>query len=210
MNTKQIFAFTATLIGVLAFGSVFLFMKNSNKPDAGAQKDNSQSASAITIGPRDARVTVVEFFDFQCPYCKQAHPTLMRIMEEYQGKSVRFMFRHFPLISVHPLALPAANASLCANEQNKFLAYANILFTKQDKLSAAVMLSSAQELGINLEQFNACLSEKRYESIIREDVRDALALGVEGTPTWYINDVRLKGALPYETFKSAIDKELNK
>lgn len=134
----------------------------------------------------------------------------MRIMEEYKEKSVRFMFRHFPLISNHPLALPAANASLCANEQNKFLAYANLLFEKQDQLSAAVMLSSAQELGINLEQFNACLSERRYENLIREDVRDALALDIEGTPTWYINDVQLKGALPYETFKSAIEKELNK
>lgn len=209
MSTKHIIAFTAVLLAVLALGSVALFVKNSGMKSTAGQ-NRSQSASAIAIGPDNARVTVVEFFDFQCPYCKQAHPTLMRIMKEYEGQPVRFMFRHFPLISNHPLALPAANASLCANEQNKFIPYANLLFEKQNELSAALMLSAAQETGIVLEQFNTCLAEKRYEYLIREDVRDALALDIEGTPTWYINDTRLKGVLPYETFKAAIAQELNK
>lgn len=209
MNAKHITAFTATFLAVLMLGSAVLFVKNSGIKSANKQ-NRSQSASAVTIGPTIARVTVVEFFDFQCPYCKQAHPTLMRIMKEYENQPVRFMFRHFPLISNHPLALPAANASLCANEQSKFFPYATLLFEKQDELSASVILSVAQETGIALEQFTTCLAEKRYESLIREDVRDALALGIEGTPTWYINDTRLKGALSYETFKTAIEKELNK
>lgn len=167
------------------------------------------SPSAVSIGPKDARVTVVEFLDFQCPFCRAAHPTFMRLLQEYQGQSVRFVFRHFPIVSIHPHALPASNASLCAHEQGQFLPYYNLLYTRQDEISLAGLVTFARELNLNLQQFNSCLAEKRYESMIKEDVRAALDLGVEGTPTWFINDVRLVGALPYETFKNTIENELN-
>lgn len=120
------------------------------------------------------------------------------------------MFRHFPLISIHPLALPASNASLCANEQKKFLPYYDLLYTRQDEISLANLVTFAKSLDLNLQQFNACLADKRYESLIRQDVRDGLNLGLEGTPTWFVNSTRLVGAVPYETLKEAIEKELNK
>ena len=120
------------------------------------------------------------------------------------------MFRHIPLISIHPLALPASNASLCANEQKKFLPYYDLLYTRQDEISLANLVIFAESLGLNLQQFNTCLSDKRYESLIRQDVRDGLSLGLEGTPTWFVNNTRIIGAVPYETLKSTIDKELEK
>ena len=129
-------------------------------------------------------------------------------MQEYQGASVRFVFRHFPIISVHPQALPASNASLCAHEQGKFLIYYDLLYTRQNEISPAGLTTFARDAGLNLQQFNTCLGERRYEPQIKNDVRDGLELGVEGTPTWFVNDVRLVGALPYETFASAIEQEL--
>ena len=221
MSSKHLFAFIGSLILILALGGLFLFrdtLKMMSLPTVA--KSSSQisqrsklspfSPSAISVGPENAKVTVVEFLDFQCPFCKAVHPTLMQLLKEYQGQSVRFVFRHFPLISIHPLALPASNASLCANEQQKFLPYYDLLYTRQDEISSASLVTFAQELGMNLQQFNACMAEKRYESSIRTDVKDGLALGIEGTPTWFINDTRLVGALPYETFKEAIEKALQK
>lgn len=221
MKGKHITAFIAALLIILGAGALFLFAQQGGLPTLPLMQapQNSSSAntggaitspSSITIGPKNAKVTVVEFLDFQCPFCRAVHPTFMKIMQDYADQPVRFMFRHFPLISIHPLALPASNASLCAHEQDKFLPYYNLLYTRQDEISLAGLVSFAQGLGLNLKQFNTCLAEKRYESLIRQDVSDALSLHIEGTPTWFVNDTRLVGALPYETFKAAIDKELTK
>lgn len=224
MPSKHLFAFIASLVAILVAGGLLSFREPLTQilqppsrvltsPTA-LSKDANQSAqifspSAVSIGPKDARVTVVEFLDFQCPFCRAAHPTFMRLLQEYQGQSVRFVFRHFPIVSIHLQALPASNASLCAHEQGQFLPYYNLLYTHQDEISGAGLVTFARELNLNLQQFNTCLAEKRYENMIREDVRAALDLGIEGTPTWFVNDIRLVGALPYETFKSTIEKELN-
>ncbi|MBI4252691.1 DsbA family protein [Candidatus Uhrbacteria bacterium] len=221
MSTQQLFAFLGSLIVILGIGGFLTFqdriLPGKNPSATSARKNAStpidgaiQSSDAVTIGPDQATVTVVEFIDFQCPFCRAAHPTLARIMDEYKDRPVRFMFRHFPIISIHPLALPASNASLCANEQKQFLPYYDILYTRQDEISLANLVIFAESLGLNLRQFNACLAEKRYESLIRQDVRDGLNLGLEGTPTWFINDTRLVGAVPYEKLKEAIEQELKK
>lgn len=221
MSTQQLFAFLGSLILILGVGGFLTFQdrilpdKDLNaSPAQGGVKaipDASiQSPDAVTIGSAQATVTVVEFLDFQCPFCRAVHPMLMRIMDEYNNKPVRFMFRHFPIISIHPLALPASNASLCANEQKKFLPYYDLLYTRQDEISLANLVTFAKSLDLNLQQFNACLSDRHYESLIRQDVRDGLALGLEGTPTWFVNNTRLVGAVPYETLKEAIEKELRK
>lgn len=216
MSTQQLFAFLGSLIAILGIGGFLTFqfqeimvsgVINNNKL---MTPDTIISPDAVSVGSAQATVTVVEFLDFQCPFCRAAHPVLMRIMDEYKNKPVRFMFRHFPLISIHPLALPASNASLCANEQKKFLPYYDLLYTRQDEISLAQLVTFAGSLGLNLQQFNACLADKRYESLIRQDVRDGLSLGLEGTPTWFINNTRLIGAVPYETLKEEIEKELKK
>lgn len=215
MPTRHLFAFIGSLILILGIGGGILF-RDTIIPLIGAAPPRAihagtiLSTSAVSIGHAGAKVTVVEFLDFQCPFCRAAYPTLLRLMKEYQGKSVRFVFRHFPLVSIHPFALAASNASLCANEQKTFLRYYDLLYTRQDEISQSSLVTFAGELGLDLKTFNACMAEKRYETLIRQDVRDGLSLGIEGTPTWFVNDVRLVGALPYETFKTAIDQALQK
>lgn len=221
MSTQQLFAFLGSLIAILGIGGFLTFQDrllpdkspNASPVEVSANaslKGSIQSSDAVSIGSVQATVTVVEFIDFQCPFCRAVHPMLMRIMDEYKNKPVRFMFRHFPIISIHPLALPASNASLCANEQKKFLPYYDLLYTRQDEISLANLVTFAESLDLNLQQFNTCLSDKRYESLIRQDVRDGLSLGLEGTPTWFVNNTRLVGAVPYETLKAAIEEELRK
>lgn len=221
MSTQQLFAFLGSLIAILGIGGFLTFQDRllpDKSPNASpvevsanaSSKGSIQSSDAVSIGSVQATVTVVEFIDFQCPFCRAVHPMLMRIMDEYKNKPVRFMFRHFPIISIHPLALPASNASLCANEQKKFLPYYDLLYTRQDEISLANLVTFAESLDLNLQQFNTCLSDKRYESLIRQDVRDGLSLGLEGTPTWFVNNTRLVGAVPYETLKAAIEEELRK
>lgn len=230
MPTRHLFAFLGTLVLILTIGGLIMFrepiinfalrstLEEQQSPSRISKAiprdaDNSSlitSSLDVSIGPKDARVTVVEFLDFQCPFCKAVHPTLKQLMQEYRGKSVRFVFRHFPIISVHPQALPASNASLCAHEQGQFLAYYDLLYTRQDEISPAGFVNFARDAGLKLQQFNTCLGERRYETQIKNDVRAGLELGIEGTPTWFVNNVRLVGALPYETFKAAIEKELQR
>lgn len=224
MSLKHLVAFIGSLTAILVIGGLISFReplihilqppsRSLPSPPAASDENNLSSAivspSAVSIGPKDARVTVVEFLDFQCPFCRAAHPTFLRLLQEYQGQSVRFVFRHFPIVSIHPQALPAAHASLCAHEQGQFLPYHNLLYSRQDEISPPGLVTFAREINLDLQQFNSCLAEKRYKNLIREDVRAALDLGIEGTPTWFVNDIRLVGALPYETFKSVIEKELN-
>lgn len=229
MQQKYIWAFIGTFALVTGLGAVFLFASGTlafptiqpfrptktttDKPDPSSPAFLAQhvpSDIAVSVGPKNARVTVVEFLDFQCPFCKESHPTLLRLLDDYKNMSVRFEFRHFPIVSIHPFALPAALASLCANEQGKFLEFYDMAYTRQDAISMAGLSTFAQDLNLNLAAFNACMAEKRYEPFVKKDVDDAIALGIEGTPTWFVNTTRLVGALPYETFKQEIDKALGK
>lgn len=168
------------------------------------------SPYSISIGPKDARVVVVEFFDFQCPFCKAAYPTLTALMNKYKDSSVRFEFRQFPLLSIHPFAVPSAHAGLCAHEQGKFMEFYGYAYENQERISRAELSSFAQKLELNLEQYNTCTAQKRYESIIKTDLGDAIALGLAGTPSWFINHTPLVGALPLESFEEVIDAELKK
>ncbi len=225
MKSTHLFIFMGTLIAILAIGGFFIIQptlqKNKllmpNKASQPAQsapslQDDAKTAAngGVSIGPADARVTVVEFLDFQCPYCQSAHPTLMQLLGDYKQKSVRFIFREFPLLSIHPQALDGANAALCANEQGKFLDFYDMAYTRQAELSPAGLATFAHDLNLNLLQFNTCFAEHRFQETIKSDVTDGLTLHVAGTPTWFINGERLEGALPSETFKEVIDKDLNK
>lgn len=231
MTSKHIWIFIGTFVlvaglSVFFFGVLGTFTfpalpslslwpsdKKSEVPDATSPDfvlGHAQSPIAVAIGPKNAKVMVVEFLDFQCPFCKEAHPTVLSLLKEYSGQSVRFEFRHFPLVSIHPYAIPAALASLCANEQKKFFEFYDMAYTRQGEISLQGLSTFAKDLDLNLAPFNACMAEKRYEPFIKKDVDDALALSIEGTPTWFVNSTRLVGALSYEAFKAAIDKELSK
>lgn len=228
MQSKHIWIFISTFILVVGLGVIFFgmtralslpslqsFFPTDKKEEAPESSQayiiqHAQSDIAASVGPKNAKVVVVEFLDYQCPFCKASHPTLLRLLKEYAGESVRFEFRNFPITSTHPFALPAALASLCAHEQGKFLDFYTMAYTRQEEISLPGLSTFARDIDLNLASYNACMAEKRYEPFIKKDVDDALALSVEGTPTWFVNATRLVGSVPYEAFTSAIEKELER
>jgi protein-disulfide isomerase len=174
------------------------------------------------IGNPDASITIVEFSDFQCPFCARFHTqTLPSILEEYidQGK-VKLVFRDFPIQSIHPNALPASVAAECANEQGKFREMHDTLFEKQNEWNKletddALSLFSQYAADMQIEQksFDSCLSSGKYIPEIKNDLDDGRDYGVSGTPGFFVgNDkvgyVELKGAQPFESFKKIIDAQL--
>jgi protein-disulfide isomerase len=174
------------------------------------------------IGNLDAPITIVEFSDFQCPFCARFHTqTLPSILEEYidQGK-VKLVFRDFPIQSIHPNALPASVAAECANEQGKFREMHDTLFEKQNEWNKletddALSLFSQYAADMQIEQksFDSCLSSGKYIPEIKNDLDDGRDYGVSGTPGFFVgNDkvgyVELKGAQPFESFKKIIDAQL--
>jgi protein-disulfide isomerase len=163
-------------------------------------------AKGPSRGPADARVTIVEFSDFECPFCSRAHGTVEEVMRTYAGK-VKLVFRQLPL-NMHPNAFKAAEASLCAHEQGRFWEYHDVLFKNREKLQVADLKQHATQLGIDTGKFNECLDSGKMASTVREDMKAAEAAGVNGTPAFFINGVFLNGAVPIQDFKEVIDAEL--
>ncbi|MHB8878813.1 MAG: thioredoxin domain-containing protein [Myxococcaceae bacterium] len=163
-------------------------------------------AKGPSRGPENAKVTIVEFSDFQCPYCSKAHDTVEEVMQAYAGK-VRLVFRHFPL-EFHKLAPKAAEASLCAHDQGHFWDYHDALFKNQQKLEIADLKAQAAALGLDAAKFDACLDGGAKAAALQEDMAAAKKVGVTGTPAFFINGVSLSGAQPIEEFKKIIDAEL--
>ncbi|CAG0982685.1 Disulfide bond formation protein D [Anaerolineales bacterium] len=160
------------------------------------------------IGPEDAPIVIVEFSDFQCPFCKRFYDeTYQQLLAAYPDK-IRFVYRHLPLTSIHPEAFPAAEASMCANEQNAFSEYHDKIFENQDKLGRELYTQIANDLNLDNVAFEDCLNTGKYKDLIQQDSDFALNLGVQSTPTFFINGLALVGAQPLEAFKQLIDKEL--
>jgi protein-disulfide isomerase len=158
-------------------------------------------------GNPNALVTIVEFADFQCPYCRSAVATLEQVMTKYKDQ-VRLAFRDYPLRQIHPQAQRAAEGARCAGEQGKFWAYHDLLFANQEKLADADLRQDARSLGLNPEQFGACLDNGKYRAQIDSDLNEGMQAGVAGTPGFFINGVFLNGAQPPSAFESIIDAEL--
>ncbi|MCP5463861.1 MAG: thioredoxin domain-containing protein [Deltaproteobacteria bacterium] len=159
-------------------------------------------------GPKGAPITIVEFSEYQCPFCKRARPTIDRILKDYEGK-VHYVFRDFPL-SFHKQAKDAANAAHCAGDQGKYWEYSEMLWASQGKHSTEKLKSIGQDLKLNQEQFEKCMSSNKYYAEIDKDQRQGSSYGVSGTPAYFINGMFLSGAQPFEAFKELIDEELNK
>ncbi len=163
-------------------------------------------------GPRkgklNAPVTIVEFSDFQCPYCKAALPTLKQIAEKY-GDKIQWQFKNFPLNDIHPQAQSAAEAAHCAEEQGKFWDYHDALFAMAPNFDQAGFLAAAVKTGVaDMEKFKGCLDSRKYKSAIEEDTAMGQQVGVDGTPMFFINGVSLSGAAPLADFERIIDGEL--
>jgi protein-disulfide isomerase len=157
----------------------------------------------------DCPITIVEYSEFQCPFCERVQPAVRRLMGEYKGK-IRWIVRDFPL-GFHNRARPAAVAAHCAKDQNKFWEMYEELFKNQKSLEDADLRKAAQTIGLDLKKYDECFAKpaKKFE-IIDENFRSGEKLGVTGTPAFFINGRRLSGALPYEEFKRVIDSELAK
>tara|TARA_Y100000310_G_scaffold336499_1_gene421190 strand:- start:386 stop:1558 length:1173 start_codon:yes stop_codon:yes gene_type:complete len=158
------------------------------------------------LGNPEATVTIVEYSDFECPFCSNAYWT-MRLIEEDYADSVKIIFKQFPL-SFHANAQKAAEASECAFDQDMFWEYHNMLFENQEALSVDDLKQYAVDLGLNTEQFNTCLDSGEKADEVAQDMEDGSALGVTGTPAFFINGQSLVGAQPYEAFQAIIDAEL--
>jgi protein-disulfide isomerase len=160
------------------------------------------------LGPENAPITIVEFSDYECPYCQKFHSeTFARLIESYP-EQIRFVYRDFPLASIHPNAASASEAANCANEQNVFWEYHDLLFSGSKGLSGDAYLAYAQELSLDMTAFGECVDSRRYEDEVQADFDFAARLGVRSTPTFFINGLPLVGAQPFEIFKQVIDQEL--
>ena len=159
------------------------------------------------IGPDKAPVTIVEFSDYQCPYCQVWHQqTFDQLMANYPGQ-IRFVYRDLPLPG-HPESLPAAEAASCAGEQGAYWQFHDSLFSGQYDLGRSAYEQYAANLGLDTAAFTACLDDHRYQAEVKADAADAAKLGLNGTPSFVINGRILIGARPFEDFKTIIDEEL--
>lgn len=214
----------AYLIGMQTAKVTYLEDKLENIATGSTQAALSPTPSKVDVevghlpvlGDKNAKVTIVEFSDFQCPYCKQLFDTaFQQIKKDYvdTGK-VKFAYRHYPLPG-HPNAPVTALASECANEQNKFWEYHDILFKTQNEWGPQdattikqTLTGYARQLSLNTAQFASCVDTAKYQDKIDEDVAIAQQIGVSATPTSYVNGTPVVGALPYSNFKTILDQQL--
>jgi protein-disulfide isomerase len=160
-------------------------------------------------GPADAPVTIVEFSDFQCPFCSRVIPTLERVTEEY-GEKVRLVFRQFPLHRIHPEAQKAAEASFCADDQGKFWEMHDAMFADQGGLAVDKLKEKAAALELDEAAFAECLASDKYADRVDADLQAGTAAGVSGTPALFINGRFLSGAQPFDEIAKVIDDELKR
>jgi protein-disulfide isomerase len=159
-------------------------------------------------GQSDAPVTIVEFGDFQCPYCRQAESSLRTVLSRYP-RQVRLVFRHLPLTQIHPNAQIAANAAVCAARQGEFWQMHDALYADQAALNRNDLDATARRLGLDTQRFSTCLSDAATVTTIAADMKAADDLGISGTPYFFVNGRPIDGSVPVEQFQEIIDSELN-
>jgi protein-disulfide isomerase len=156
-----------------------------------------------------APVVIVEFSDFQCPFCRRVVPTLRGLLDKYKGQ-VSLAYLDFPLREIHDQAELAAEASRCAGEQGKFWEFHDLLFGQSSSLARDALVADAQSLGLDRERFGTCLESGKYKAAVEEDFQAGQRAGASGTPAFFINGVPLEGARPAADFEKIIDAELKK
>lgn len=224
-----IFAF---LLGMVTNKVIYLEQQLKNPPAAAAPTQDQAAAPTPPLvvknltnghlpiqGNKNAKVTVIEFSDFQCPFCKAYFDQTAGKMNDTYIKTgkIKFVYRQFPLTSIHPNAQKAAEASECANEQGKFWEFHDLLFQNQDTWAplsaddaAADWSSYAGQAGMDIDQFQSCFASKKYQKNVDDDVADGTVAQIDGTPTFFINGNRIVGAVPFAQLQQEIDKELKK
>lgn len=194
---------------VLGLGAGYLLWspKTAAADTSGDQRVNVSTDGDPSIGPSDAPITIVEFSDYQCPYCQSWYQqTYDQLMANYPDK-ILFVYRDLPLPG-HPESLPAAEAANCAGEQGAYWKFHDDLFSGQYSLGRAAYEQYASDLGLDTATFSACLDDHRYQDEVKADYSDAVRIGLSGTPSFVINGRILVGAQPFEQFKAIIDADL--
>ena len=168
-----------------------------------------ETAGYPTLGPDNAAVTIVEFSDFECPFCGGLFPTLKEVEKNYAGK-IRVVYRQFPLANIHPHAEKAAEAALCAFEQQHFWEFHDSMFGNQKELSIPDLKQRAVDLKLDTQKFNECIDSGREVATIQKDIQEGARVGVTGTPAMFINGRFLSGNQPYAAIKEMIEDELQR
>lgn len=164
------------------------------------------AASGPSRGPEDAPITLIEFSDYQCPFCQRSEEVVKQVLERY-GDRVQFVYRHFPLDRIHPRARPAAEAAACAEKQGEFWAFHDKLFT-EGAFAHEDFTRYAQEIGLDAEAFATCVEERATQELVEADLEAGREAGVSGTPAFFINGIPLSGARSFDEFVRVIDREL--
>jgi protein-disulfide isomerase len=205
LNSKVL---TAVLVVVVILASFWLGTvwqgpgAATGKPAAGV----SVAGEEPFLGGKGAKLTILEYSDFQCPFCSRVVPTVQQIADTY-GDQVKIVFRNFPL-SFHQFAQKAAEASECANSQGKFWEMHDKMFANQNALTIENLKSYAGQIGLDQAKFDACLDNGDMKSVVDKEFQEGTASGVQGTPAFLIGGELMSGALPFDQFKTVIDKKL--
>jgi protein-disulfide isomerase len=154
---------------------------------------------------QDPKLTIVEFGDFQCPYSKEAANIVRSLMTRFAGK-VRFIYRDYPIESIHPASMQASMAAECAREQLKFWPYHDKLYANQAALTMADLLHYGEQVGVDMDQFQKCMTSDRYKSAVEDDLQTAVKLGLRGTPIFFFNGQKVEGVIPENIFELLINK----
>ena len=213
----------AILLGSLIISGAILSLdggqgvaqKSDSNPSLGAVVNGGKVEFIIgendhIRGNVDAKITLLEFSDFECPFCGRFHPTAKQAMEEY-GEDIRWVYKHFPLTSIHLQAQPSAEASECVWEQTGdegFWEFVDAMFENQARLGSAFYAEVAQQIGVDMGQYQTCVSERKYQDKVQNDLDTGVKDGVTGTPGSFVNGTPVKGAVPYQQLKAIIDAAL--
>jgi protein-disulfide isomerase len=170
-------------------------------------KANPQAVigQAPLTGVPESKITLIEFSDYECPYCGEAHKTLKQLLTKHQGE-IKLVFKHYPLTSIHDNALSAAKAAWAAQQQGKFWEYHDALFTQQDKLGEDLYLEAAKKLNLDLEQFDRDRNSDAANTAIQNDMRQAQRLGISGTPVFLLEGDKFAGAVQLADVERILDR----
>lgn len=213
-NESSILIAVGALTILIVVGAVFFFSSSPSEKIAQGQpidKTLLVKKESPTKGKKDAKVMVVEFSDFQCPACAAAHPIVKQMNDTYKDK-ILFVYRYFPL-TIHKNAYMAAQAAAASLEQGKFWQMHDMLFDRQNDWEKAdnpldIFVSYASDLNLDSEKFKEALKANKYSTVISQDIADGNALGVNATPTFFVNNEKISGVPSFETLKQVIDRNL--
>lgn len=214
ISRRWVLAIAALAIGLV----VWMFLRPhpvTGNPTVVSPLSLSQTSSTTELilsttpidGPFAAKVTIVEFLDYQCPGCGAYYPVLKQMRDEFKGK-IRFAVRQFPLAEIHPYAKGAAISAVCAQRQNKFFEYSDILFQNQQYLRRLDLERYAEEMGLDMQAFKTCLDDPAVAMQVVQDRKQGEVLGIRATPTVYINGTMMKDLVPPDELRKIITQQL--